>query len=88
VRDWLAAAAVTEGPLFRRVGKGGKVLSDRLAAQSVALIVKGYAARLGLAAAAFSGHSLRSGRNLLEYPCLAAKLAASSAASAGPLERP
>jgi site-specific recombinase XerD len=61
VRDWLAAAGITEGPLFRRVGKGGKVLSDRLRAQSVAFIVKAYAARLGLDADAFSGHSLRSG---------------------------
>jgi hypothetical protein len=32
-----------------------------LRAQSVALIVKAYAARLGLDADAFSGHSLRSG---------------------------
>jgi site-specific recombinase XerD len=37
------------------------VLPDRLRAQSVAFIVKAYAARLGLDAEAFSGHSLRSG---------------------------
>jgi site-specific recombinase XerD len=61
VRDWLAAAGITEGPLFRPVNKGGRLLPDRLAAQSVALIVKTYAARLGLDADAFSGHSLRSG---------------------------
>jgi hypothetical protein len=59
VKDWLADAGITEGPLFRRVGKGGKVLPDRLRAQ--AFIVKAYAARLGLDADAFSGHSLRSG---------------------------
>jgi hypothetical protein len=61
VKNWLAAAGITEGALFRRVGKGGKVLPDRLRAQSVAFIVKAYAARLGLDADAFSGHSLRSG---------------------------
>jgi hypothetical protein len=61
VRDWLATAGITEGPLFGRVGKGGKVLPDRLRVQSVALIVKACAARLGLDADAFSGHSLRSG---------------------------
>jgi integrase len=61
VKDWLAAAGITEGPLFRRVNKGGRLLPDRLAAQSVALIVKAYAARLGLDVEAFSGHSLRSG---------------------------
>jgi site-specific recombinase XerD len=61
VRDWLAAAGITEGPVFRRVNKGGRLLPDRLRAQSVALIVKACAARLGLDADAFSGHSLRSG---------------------------
>jgi hypothetical protein len=53
VRDWLATAGITEGPLFGRVGKGGKVLPDRLRVQSVALIVKACAARLGLDADAF-----------------------------------
>jgi site-specific recombinase XerD len=61
VRDWLSAAGITEGPLFRGVNKGGRLLPDRLAAQSVALIVKACAARLGLDPSAFSGHSLRSG---------------------------
>jgi hypothetical protein len=53
VKDRLSAAGITEGALFRRVGKGGKVLPDRLRAQSVAFIVKAYAARLGLDADAF-----------------------------------
>jgi integrase len=61
VRDWLDAAGIIEGALFRRVGKGRRVLPDRLRAQSVAFIVKAYAARLGLDADVFSGHSLRSG---------------------------
>jgi site-specific recombinase XerD len=47
VREWLVAAGIAEGPLFRRVNKGGRLLSGRLRAQSVALIVKAYAARLG-----------------------------------------
>jgi hypothetical protein len=41
----VATAGITEGPLFGRVGKGGKVLPDRLRVQSVALIVKACAAR-------------------------------------------
>jgi hypothetical protein len=61
VRDWLTAAGVTEGPVFRQVNKGGRLLPDRLRAQSVALIVKACAARLGLDPSLFSGHSLRSG---------------------------
>jgi hypothetical protein len=42
MKEWLGAAGIAEGPVFRRVG------------------VKAYAARLGLDAEAFSGHSLRS----------------------------
>jgi integrase len=61
VKNWLSAAGIIEGPLFRRVRKGDWVLPDRLRAQSVAFIVKAYAAGLGLDADAFSGHSLRSG---------------------------
>jgi site-specific recombinase XerD len=37
------------------------VLPDRLSAQTVAVVVKAYAERLGLDSHAFSGHSLRSG---------------------------
>jgi hypothetical protein len=55
IKDWLAAAGLTEGALFRRVGKRGKVLADRLRAQSVAFIVEACAARLGLDADAFPG---------------------------------
>jgi site-specific recombinase XerD len=61
VADWLAAANIAEGPVFRPVGKGGRLLPNRLTPQSVALIVKAYAKRLGLDPSAFSGHSLRSG---------------------------
>jgi integrase len=57
---WLAAAAITTGPLFRRVHKGGKV-GTRLNDQSVADIVKVHANRVGLDPKLFSGHSLRSG---------------------------
>jgi hypothetical protein len=53
--------AEPKAKLFGGVGKGGKVLPDRLRVQSVAFIVKAYAARLGLDADAFLGHSLRSG---------------------------
>jgi site-specific recombinase XerD len=61
VKDWLPAAGITEGPVFRPVGKGGRLLPKRLTPQSVAIIVKAYAARLGLDPNSFSGHSLRSG---------------------------
>lgn len=61
LRAWLDAAGIVEGPLFRSVGKAGRVSAERLSDRSVALIVKAAADRAGLDAAAFSGHSLRAG---------------------------
>lgn len=61
LKAWLGAAAITEGPLFRPINKAGKIGSDRLTAQSVALIVKAAAQRIGLDPKSFSGHSLRAG---------------------------
>ena len=52
---------ITEGAMFRPVAKGGRVRSTRLSDKAVASVVKAYARRLGLDAADFSGHSLRSG---------------------------
>jgi len=60
VKAWLATAVITDGPLFRPT-EGNQISQTRLAARSVADIVKSYAGRLGLNVADFSGHSLRSG---------------------------
>jgi site-specific recombinase XerD len=43
------------------VALGGRVSAERLADDSASRIVKRYARRVGLEAAAFAGHSLRSG---------------------------
>lgn len=59
--DWLTVAEITSGALFRRMFRGDVVGRQRLSAQSVALVVKEYAGRVGLDYAQFSGHSLRSG---------------------------
>lgn len=61
VRAWLAAAGITEGPMFRPIGKGGRVIDARLTDRSVATIVKAHAKAAGLDEAQFSGHSLRAG---------------------------
>jgi site-specific recombinase XerD len=61
VRDWIQAAGLLEGPLFRPVRKGGHVGSTRLSDRTVATVVKAGARRVGLNAADYSGHSLRSG---------------------------
>jgi site-specific recombinase XerD len=61
VQDWLAAAGITEGPLFREVKKGQRVQEAPLSDRSVAAIVKRRAGQAGLDPAGFAGHSLRSG---------------------------
>lgn len=61
LRQWLDAAGITEGPVFRQMSRGGHVRPDALTPQSVALIVKRYAAAAGLDVTKLSGHSLRAG---------------------------
>jgi site-specific recombinase XerD len=63
LKAWLEAAGITEGAVFRRVFNkcAQRVTDRRLAARNVATIVKAGAAKLGLDATAFAGHSLRAG---------------------------
>jgi site-specific recombinase XerD len=61
VRAWLGVSGAAAGPLFRSVGKGGRVSARRLSDRTVANVVKASAKRVGLNATDFSGHSLRSG---------------------------
>jgi hypothetical protein len=61
LREWLDAAGLEAGPLFRPINKAGTVAASRLTCRSVANIIKAYAARAGFDASTFSGHSLRSG---------------------------
>ena len=61
VRAWLAAAGITEGPIFRSVGKGGRVAAEGLSDRSVAAVVKCHAERAGFDPADYAGHSLRAG---------------------------
>jgi integrase len=61
VQAWLAAASISTGPVFRAVGRGGRVSCAALADDSAARIVKRYARRVGLDPASYAGHSLRSG---------------------------
>ena len=57
---WLNAAAITQGPIFRRVMRGGR-LGEVLTAESVALIVKRACVAANVDPPLFSGHSLRAG---------------------------
>ena len=61
LREWLDAAGIETGAIFRPVNKSGVVAPSRLSDRSVANIVKAYAQRAGFDATTFSGHSLRSG---------------------------
>jgi len=61
LQDWLQAAKITMGPLFRRINRYGQVGTIALSDQSVALIVKKLVNAAGLDAKKYSGHSLRSG---------------------------
>jgi integrase len=61
IQKWLRASAITEGALFRSIGKGNKLRATRLSDRSVALIVKALVEKQGGNSEGFSGHSLRSG---------------------------
>jgi site-specific recombinase XerD len=59
--DWLQAAGITSGPIFRPVDRWGRVGNRGLSDRAVALVVKRHAGELGLDARQFAGHSLRAG---------------------------
>jgi integrase len=61
VSDWLVAADIATGAVFRRMRRGDTVGPTRLTDQSVALVVKQLARKVGLDASRYAGHSLRSG---------------------------
>lgn len=60
LRKWLEAASISEGPVFRRIRRGGHVQASRVSDQVVANTVHRAAELAGLAVK-FSAHSLRSG---------------------------
>ena len=61
VTDWLVAADIRSDAVFLRVHKGDSVGATRLSDQSVALVIKALASKVGLEASRYAGHSLRSG---------------------------
>ncbi|MGE0736613.1 MAG: site-specific integrase [Alphaproteobacteria bacterium] len=60
VRDWLHAAHITEGALFRSLGRAGAV-GDPLTPQEVARILRRLCLRAGIDPAGIGGHSTRVG---------------------------
>lgn len=59
--DWIKAADIHEGPLFRSVLKNGKASARRLSDKSVNLMVKKYVTLIGLDPELYGAHSLRHG---------------------------
>jgi integrase len=60
LQAWLDVAGIADGPIFRAVSKGGRVLADRLSDRAVARTIQGAASAAGLEGD-FGGHSLRAG---------------------------
>jgi integrase len=61
LRDWLDAAKINSGPVFRGVDRKGRVSPLGLHRDSIGYILKRAAARAGMDVAGIAGHSLRSG---------------------------
>jgi len=61
VQTWLAAAEISAGPVFRAVARGGRVSDAALVDASAARVVKLYARRVGLDAAAYSATACAAG---------------------------
>lgn len=61
VKDWLIAAKITDGPIFRAFDGGGKLTTDALSGGQFARVLKARCEDAGLDPAAFSGHSPRRG---------------------------
>lgn len=61
VHDWLRAAEIKSGPLFRAFKRNQALRPEQLSDKSVALIVKKHIKKAGLDETDFAGHSLRRG---------------------------
>ena len=61
LKKMLKICEINGSGIFRRISKSGKILSNSLTDQNVALILKKYLTIAGLDNINFSGHSLRSG---------------------------
>jgi integrase len=61
VKKWIERAGIEAGSVFRRMQRGDVVGEQRLNTQSVALVIKRLAKKVGLVSHQYAGHSLRSG---------------------------
>lgn len=61
LEEWLEAAEITSGPIFRPINRHSQVGSLRLSGEAVSIVVKERVAKIGQTVELFSGHSLRAG---------------------------
>ena len=61
LQTWLAAAGITDGPVFRPVSTGNRAIPRPLHPESINALVQAAVARAGLDPAPYSAHSLRAG---------------------------
>jgi site-specific recombinase XerD len=62
LEEWLRISRInTEGPVFRRVAKSGKVGEGRISPEAIARILKRRTRAVGCDPSRYSGHSLRAG---------------------------
>ncbi|MEK6439170.1 site-specific integrase [Pseudonocardia sp. T1-2H] len=61
VQTWLDAAGIADGPVFRKISRGNRVLDRALHPESINDLVQAAVARAGLPGGPFSAHSLRAG---------------------------
>lgn len=61
LEEWLEAADISSGPIFRPINRHSQVGSSRLTGEAVSIVVKERVAKIGQTAELFSGHSLRAG---------------------------
>ena len=61
LENWLNAARVEEGPVFRPVDRHRNVFASRLSGEAVSLILRDRMAAAGFDTQGYSGHSLRAG---------------------------
>lgn len=61
LKHWLVTTKIASGPVFRGLANNGSVLATPISKQSIGLIVKSGAKRIGLDKDRFSAHSLRAG---------------------------
>lgn len=61
LREWMEAAGLKSGLVFRQIDRWGNVRANGLTGQSVALVLKAAAEAVGIDPRQFGAHSLRSG---------------------------